>query len=292
MSLSNKINEYHLHKEIPSKRQFEMFDLREYMIKNISKSSRPHSHSFYQIIWFYNDQGKHFIDFKAYPIASDKLFFIAKNQVHYFEHREDYNGIVLHFNESFLIQKEKDIEVFINYNLFNNEDSPFFQISRSIKLEFVRYMDQLKSEINNVSDFGHQAILSNTLKSFLIRIEREKRKISGSGIMSNEDSMLFLQFRKLVEAKYKENISISAYAKELNLSTKTLNSLVKSKTGKTTSQVLKQRVILEAKRQLCHSKSLVNEIGYDLGFQDPSYFVKFFKKHVKSTPSEFRNSIA
>ncbi len=285
------INEYHLHQKAPTKRQFEIFDLKEYLKTNSEHSSKPHSHSYYQLIWFQSNQGNHFVDFNSYSIQKDRLFFIAKSQIHYFEKRKDYQGVLLHFNESFLLQNEKDIEFFINYNLFNNLETPYFEIPPALIPELNTYVNQIKNEIHNVQSFGHQAILTNILKSFLITIEREKRKNSPASI-SSETSFSLSKFRKLLEINYRNNWSVTKYATELNVSVKTLNNLIKSKTGKTTSTMINDRIILEAKRKLFHSNSFVNEIGYDLGFQDPSYFVKFFKKQVKLTPSEFRKSIS
>ena len=89
MKSSSNINEYHLHREAPTKRQFEIFDLSEYLNANLKHSSIPHSHSFYQLIWFQNDKGKHFVDFKSFEIRKDRLFFIAKNQIHFFEKTKD-----------------------------------------------------------------------------------------------------------------------------------------------------------------------------------------------------------
>lgn len=291
MKPSIDINEYHLHQKSPTKRQFELFDLKEYLKTNKEHSSIPHSHSFYQLIWFRSNEGKHFVDFKSYNIKKDRLFFIAKNQIHYFEKRKDYEGVLLHFNESFILQNERDNEFFINYNLFNNLETPYFQMPLDLIPELNIYVSQIKNEINNVHSFGHQFILTNILKSFLITIEREKRKELKED-SSFESSLSFLKFRKILEISYRKNWSVSKYAQELNISTKTLNNLIKSKTGKTTSNMISDRIILEAKRKLSHSNSFVNEIGYDLGFQDPSYFVKFFKKHINLTPSEFRKSIS
>lgn len=62
--------------------------------------------------------------------------------------------------------------------------------------------------------------------------------------------------------------------------------------GKTTSQVIADRILLEAKRKLIHTNARINQIGYDLGFQDPYYFIKYFKKHLKISPSEFRKTIS
>lgn len=291
MKSSIDINEYHLHQKAPTKRQFELFDLEEYLNTNKEHSSKSHSHSFYQLIWFHSNKGKHFVDFKSYSIKKDRLFFIAKNQIHYFEKRKDYDGILLHFNESFILQNERDIEFFISYNLFNNLEAPYFQIPLGLIPELNVYLNQIKHEINNIHSFGHQPILTNILKSFLITIEREKRKELQED-SSVESSLSFLKFRKLLELSYRKNWPVSKYAQELNVSSKTLNNIIKSKTGKTTSNIINNRIILEAKRQLFHSNSFVNEIGYDLGFQDPSYFVKFFKKHINLTPSDFRKSIS
>ena len=292
MKPSYNINEYHLHHEAPTKRQFDIFDLSEYLDINLEHSSKPHSHSFYQLIWFKSKKGKHFVDFKSFDIKKDRLFFIAKDQVHYFEKRKDYQGLLLHFNESFLLQSERDIDFFINYNLFNHLDTPYFQVPKYLLSEMNVFIQQIRNEIENTDLFGHKSILTNTLKSLLVSIEREKRKVLLEDKPSYAMSMKLLKFRKLLEANYAKNWSVTMYAEELNISTKTLSNLMKSKLGKTTSAIITNRIILEAKRQLCHSNSFVNEIGYGLGFQDPSYFVKYFKKHVKLTPSDFRDSVS
>lgn len=291
MKSSSDINEYHLHQNEPTKRQFDFFDLELYLGGNLGHSSMPHSHSFYQLIWFHSNEGKHFVDFESFDIKRDRLFFIAKNQVHYFEKRKDCKGVLLHFNESFIHQNERDIDFFIEYNLFNNLEVPYFQIPPALISTFENYVNQIKTEIGNTDSFGHQSILTHTLKSLLISIEREKRKDLPK-VETYASPLPFLEFRKLLEEGYRKNWSVSKYAQDLNISTKTLNNLIKSKTGKTTSTLINDRIILEAKRLLCHSDSFVNQIGYDLGFEDASYFVKFFKKHVNLTPSDFRNSIS
>lgn len=291
MKTTTDINEYHLHQKSPSKRQFELFNLKEYLLKNKKHSARPHSHSFYQLIWFHSDAGEHFVDFKSYDIKKNRLFFIAKNQVHYFEDRDDYQGVLLHFNESFLLQNERDIEIFIHYNLFNNLSAPYYEVPEHLIGDLTTYLHQIKEELKNVYAFGHQSILTNILKSFLITIERENRK-SVPRESSQGNTLSILNFRKILELGFRKNWPVSRYASELNVSTKTLNNLIKSATGSTASKMINNRIILEAKRQLFHSNAFVNEIGFDLGFQDPSYFVKYFKKHVDLTPTEFRKSFS
>src|SRR5690606_4552550 len=102
-NVEDTINEYHLNRHEPDKAQFAIHNLNDYVKEHHRNTTTPHIHSFYQIIWFRQGQGKHFVDFKEYNVADNTVFFIAKNQVHYFDSNTDYKGILLHFNEAFLI---------------------------------------------------------------------------------------------------------------------------------------------------------------------------------------------
>ncbi|MBG6131146.1 AraC-like DNA-binding protein [Aquimarina sp. EL_43] len=287
-----EIEKYHFLKDEPQKRQFDIYDLAEYQKTNSQHSSKPHTHSFYQIIWFKSNKGKHFIDFEEYDIKKNRIFFIAKNQVHFFEKRQDYSGLLFHFNESFILNNETDINFFLTYSIFNNHQEPFYQVPNEQEHQILSYFQQIENETKNNGEFGNQMILSNVLKAFLLRIEREKRK-NGKTIKTDlSRNFTYLKFRDLLEHNFYQNWSVSNYADQLSISTKTLNSIIKSEMGKTTSQVIADRILLEAKRKLIHTNARINQIGYDLGFQDPYYFIKYFKKHLKISPSEFRKTIS
>jgi len=153
------------------------------------------------------------------------------------------------------------------------------------------YFDQIKLELNCENEFGNSSILSNLLKSLLLVVEREIRKES-SNTKENTPALTHLKFRNLLESNFKKGWSVAEYANELSISTKTLNSIIKKETGITVSHMIQDRILLEAKRQLTHTSLLINEIGYDLGFQDPYYFIKYFKKHLKCSAKEFRKSVS
>jgi AraC-like DNA-binding protein len=284
------IETYHFLKNHPKKRQFDIYDLAVYQKLNSKHSAKPHSRSFYQIIWFKNKKGTHFIDFESYNIKADSIFFIAKNQVHYFEKREDYHGYLIHFNESFLLSNETDINFFLTYSIFNNTQEPYFQIPEKLKQKIANYFLQIEDEVGNTNEFANSSILSNMLKTMLLVIEREKRKTTIPNSKPDNDN--YLKFRDLLENNFKKKWSVADFANELSISAKTLNSIVKSEIGTTVSQTISNRIILEAKRKLTHSNLLINQIGYDLGFNDPYYFTKFFKKQVGCSPAEFRNTIS
>lgn len=287
-----QIEKYHLLKNEPKKRQFDLFNLAEYKETSCIHISKPHSHSFYQIIWFKNNIGKHYIDFKSYDIKENRLFFLAKNQVHYYENRPDYKGYSIHFNESFILSNKTDINFFLTYHIFNTNEEPYFQIPERLINQIEGFFTQMEDELNNTEEFGHEGILSNLLKSLLLVVEREERKNTKSSNLLSSHKTTYLSFRDHLENNFYKNWTVSNYADELAISTKTLNNIIKKQTGKTVSQTIVDRIILEAKRKLSHTNTYVNEIAYDLGFQDPYYFIKYFKKHVGYPPTEFRKTIS
>ncbi len=289
--MKNKgLEKYDLLKNEPTKRQFSIDNLSDYWIINSKHSGVPHSHSFYQIIWFKSDEGAHYIDFEGYEIKKNRIFFVAKNQVHYFVQRKDYKGYLLHFNESFLLNNETDVNFFLTYCIFNNQANPYFQIPKALESTLSKFLDLMVVEIENNSKFGNSLILSNLLKSMLLIIEREMKKNQSNSPLINNSN--YHKFIDLLEKNYANNWSVSDYANALSISTKTLNSLVKATNGTKVSKTISARIILEAKRKLTHSKLYINQIANDLGFNDPYYFSKYFLKHVNCSPAEFRKSIS
>lgn len=287
-----EIKQYHLDKEQTQSLEFGLQDFQGLKNANLCLNQEPHNHSFYQIIFFKETQAKHFIDFNEYKIQPDSLIFIAKNQVHFFEQGVDYDGFLVHFNESFLIASDKDINFFLTYHLFNNKAKPYFNIPDKLKPQINLYFQQIQTELDNIDTFGTPAILSNLLKSLLLIIEREIRKEYQEDTSAALPNPIFLSFRDSVEKNFKNGWTVAEYANDLSISTKTLNSIVKKEAGQTASHFITGRVILESKRRLTHTNIQINQIAYDMGFSDPYYFMKFFKKQVGSTPKEFRKSVS
>lgn len=110
-------------------------------------------------------------------------------------------------------------------------------------------------------------------------------------IASNQCSVLFLKFKSLVDQQFKQNLTIAEYASQLHVSPNHLNKRVKSETGKTTSELIKEVTILEAKVLLLQTKMTVKQISSELGFNDDSYFSRLFKNETNYTPSNYRKMI-
>ena len=289
-----KIEQYHLHKDQPEKLQFEIYSLSDYLTKNIGHTEKPHIHSFYQIIWFTKGNGKHFVDFNEFEASTNKMFFISKNQIHYFDNYSSYECVIIHFNESFLMDNESDIDIFLKYNIFNDfESEPVFTIPTVAIENFSLLVSNLKNEIENPNNFAHKDFLKHFLKLFLISIQRlGKRNNCKNPSINNQHNITLLKFKKSLELNFKSIHSVKEYANILNISSKTLTNHTRETALKTPLALINDRIILEAKRLLSHSNFNINEIGFQLGFEDPSYFVKFFKKQTKKSPSDFRKAIS
>ena len=95
-------------------------------------------------------------------------------------------------------------------------------------------------------------------------------------------------FKDLLETNFKNQKQVNFYAKELIITEKRLNQATSKVFGKTPKEIIDDRIILEAKRVLAHTTESIKEIGYVLGFDEPTNFIKYFKKHSLVTPVEFR----
>ena len=294
---SNIINEYHLNQHEPQKPQFAIYDLDAYLQKNHVNTTKPHIHSYYQIIWFQSGKGKHFVDFAAYDVFSDAIFFIAKNQVHYFDHGTNYKGVMLHFNEAFLRKDDDVADNFLASNLFNNPyQQPSCCVGSSINRLLHEYIQQIKDELQNEETFGKEDLLRAYLKAFLIQVQRGKARFEKANpdtpLLFDDKRVQLTRFTTLVDQHFNKGLSVAEYADMMHLSVRTLSNLTNQLLNKTPSLMIQERIILEAKRLLLYSNLNINQIGYRLGFDDPSYFVKYFKKHTKIAPSEFRKSVS
>lgn len=294
---ANIINEYHLNRHQPDKAQFAIHDLKTYVNKHQGDTTKPHIHSFYQVIWFKEGKGRHFVDFKSFKVDDNSIFFIAKNQVHYFDDNLNYEGILIHFNKAFLV-KDNETDFCLKCSMFSNpyDREPCCRIGNEINIILDQYISLIKLELEKEEDFGREELLRIYLKSFLIQVQRNKgateKKERIIGSLCDEKRMQLIKFVNLIDDNYNKGLTVTEYSQLLSVSTRTLSDLTHHLLNKTPSQMIQERIILEAQRLLLYSNLNINQIGFRLGFDDASYFMKYFKKHTKTSPSEFRKSIS
>ncbi len=287
MEKKDKIVQYHLHKAYPEKLQFELYDLNSYRKKSGEPAASPHSHSYYQIIWFFEEGGTHTVDFKIFDIKQHTLLFIAKDQVHAFDDNLAVNGWLIHFNEGFFMHS--DIDIFLKYNIFNSTQNPCYSIDIKTVKVGTSYISLIREELSRRERFGYEEVVRFLLKSFLINLERIHQDGDAKTFeVNNAYELQFYKFKELVEENYQNNCTVNAYAGALNVSSKTLTTITKTVVGKTPGTIISERIILESKRLLRYTTLQIGEIAFRLGFEDTSYFIKFFKRYLGDSPNKFR----
>ena len=287
--VNSKIAQYHLHKAHPEKLQFELYSLKEYRNKNVTKAAHPHSHSYYQIIWFFNEGGTHTIDFKSYDIRANTLLFVTKDQIHAFDENLSVEGWLVHFNESFFTPT--DVDTLLKYNIFSSLQNPCYAIDRDMVGIAGSYIQLIQKELQERHRFGYGDVIRFLLKSLLINLERIQQPHRSEGNSQSYYEIQFYKFKALIEVHYAEGLSIQEYGNLLHISSKTLTTITKAIVQKPPSQLISERIILEAKRLLKFTSLQISEIAFRLGFEDASYFVKYFKRHIGSVPKNYRNTI-
>lgn len=235
-----------------------------------------HLHGFYEIIWFQKGSGTHYVDFNQYAIAPGTIFFISPGQIHSFDTKHDQEGYVLKICAELF-------DDFVSLSCVTVQDKD----SAALEMLIGAMQEELKKE----DSLGHREALHALVKLFVIMVRRSYAGMNPSAPNPHKVSYkAFLNFRKLIEENYCRLHTVKDYASLLNVSSKTLTLYVNECSKYSPLELINNRIILEAKRLLRYSVLSVKEIAFRLGFEDPSYFAKFFKRLVKQSPADYRES--
>lgn len=271
-------------------REMHLERMPEYLSRNIQELTKPHVHAFYEIIWFKEGGGIHTVDFKDYKIQPNSIFFIAPGQVHCFDKAPNNKGAILKFCNDFMSMEDNKEDVFVKYNMFNGSaNTPYCILDEEVTPKIESIIKEMEQEEKKNDKFGHIDMLRSLTKQLFIYIHRYSTKKDEMVLEEKRPShRLFVRFRRMLEENYKSKHLVAEYAAELNVSTKTLSNSVTECTGIPPLTFINDRILLEAKRLLLYSNMMTKEVAFNLGFDDPSYFSKFFKRHTGYLPSEYK----
>ena len=289
--MKEEIKTYAIGKSVTSGLELELQYMPSFFSNRGKNPMQPHAHKFYQIIWFKRGHGMHYVDFTAYPVSDNTLFFIAPNQIHTFDGAKDYEGVIIQFNANFLADEQSSESIFLKYNVFNAYDAlPYYKVSNDEAKRLDAIVRDMQRELSLVGAFAHSDYMQSLVHLFLIRMQRSgERKDHSPLYVTSNAHCTFVRFRQLIEQYFRMKHTVSEYADMLNVSTRSLTNYVGQCSCQSPLQMINERIVLEAKRMLQHSPMSIKEIAHTLGFNDPSYFVKLFKRLAGEMPSTFRN---
>ncbi len=249
----------------------------------------PHKHNFYILLFITQGTGTHTIDFKTYEVLPGAAFFLSPGQVHAWELSPETTGFILFFDNAFYTQHQatKNIRRFPFFNSYLNP--PYLHVVNEQFHFITDVLASIERELGNKL-WERETLIRNYLDILLIHLTRLYHQhfpqLQPSGTYS-----VWQKLEDLMEDTYKQHQPITFYADQLHTSVKQLNDFCKNTTGKTISEIIQDRVILEAHRLLIHSSLTITQIAAELGYFDNSYFARFFKKQTGQTPEHFRSQV-
>lgn len=272
--------------------EFELIGIEQLYNDNSDKLTTLHRIGFYHILWFQKGNPTHLVDFNPVKIKPNTILFLNKDTVQRFDKKGGFDGKAILFTDSFFCKTETDTKYLRSSILFNNLFSVAqIQISETASL-FADLFKLMDEELKNQSDSSQPYILKNLLHNFLLLSERERQKQDVTEIKKGTDFDYVMLFKDVLETNYRKLKQVSTYAKMISVTEKRLNQATQKTLDKSPKQMIDERVMLEAKRLLAHTNESIKEIGFDLGFDEPTNFIKYFRKHNSSTPVEFRKQFA
>jgi AraC family transcriptional regulator, transcriptional activator of pobA len=243
-----------------------------------------HRHDFFYILAVEKGSGKHEIDFTPYEIRDHSLFFMRPGQVHQLTLKARSTGYLVAFNlEFYRAHHEPSNQLLRNASSANHyklDSKRFGKILSSLTNIFHEYSNKQE---------GYQRVIQANLEILFTELVRQNSK-SLPNTASPYTQARLEEFLKLLEVHVATHKRVSEYADMLNLSTYQLNAITKTTRGKTCSELIDEYIMLESKRYLLATSDQVSQIAHHLGYEDASYFIRFFKKHAGHSPEAFRNN--
>lgn len=274
-------------------------DVQDFRMKHEMK---PFQHKFFALSIYVEGDGVLNSGFWKSELKNPAIFFKTPYQVMSWQFSpgivKDYYII---FTEKFILQHKELSSLIYDFPFFQMEKAIPFEINEIEKVKFLKIYNTIYEEFHS----GHQdkyELIATYLKTLLIHIRRSYEKLikTDENLLEEtlkRDNFLVGQFfnelnenTNLIEENINNN-SVSFYANKLNVHPNYLSSTIKRKTGKSAQEHILDHIVKLAKTLLIQTDYKIKEIAYRLSFNEPSHFVNFFKKHTRTTPSEYRKLV-
>lgn len=257
----------------------------------VENNDLPHLHDFYSIFWIESGEAIHATDFVEYSLTANTILFVPPGLKHRMHIDRSVTGLYMLFNEDFIQYNRQNHVPLKDYRLFNNpEFKSLITVAEESAQKLRDIAGMIDREYSSPDNYSSDIVL-NLLHLFLLesrRIFDWQNQVPKESQEETPDTTI-IRFKQLIEENFASEKNVSPYAEMLNINPSCLNELTKRLTGITAGELIRNRVIDETKKLLYSSNLSGKEIAYQLGFEDPAYFSRFFKKYTGTTLKEFRD---
>lgn len=252
-----------------------------YLEKHYQALHHAHRHSFYHLVLFTKGSGTHTIDFVKFDVQPFQIYFMAPGQVHSWDFNGPADGYIIHFSADYFRPFLLNPSYLEQFSFFSGISGQCVcQLPEIIHPEIVRIFEALLKD-------PYKDMVRLRLLELFTTVEKSTVHNDQQHLPSHT-SKLLKSFQQLINQYYRTMRLPKAYAELLYITPNHLNALCRELLGKTAGDVIRERVLLEAKRLLTSAGMSVLEIAYELNFKDNSYFTRFFRNYEGMTPEEFR----
>ncbi|MCU0416341.1 MAG: AraC family transcriptional regulator [Cytophagaceae bacterium] len=257
-------------------------------LKTLTKVHFPHRHDFYHLVFFTHGGGGHSIDFEQFKIQPFHVYFMVPGQVHDWSFEGEMDGYVINFSTVFFQSFLLNTHYLDQFSFFRgNVSTCTLNIPEAQQQRAIEILEKAVQEEEQAGKF-RQDILRVLLLEFFLLMSKVNGDMETSAVQENHSYTLVRNFERLIEEHYLHQRLPKYYAEQLCISPSHLNAICQDILGTSAGELIRNRIVLEAKRMLVNLDLTVGEIAYGLNFTDNSYFGKFFKNQTGMTPEVFR----
>jgi AraC-like DNA-binding protein len=249
----------------------------------------PQRFNYFTVFWIQEGRGTFWADLGDYEFEASSLLFLVPYQCFRFQPDGPLRGVCIQFHANFFCIETYHEQVGCNGVLFNDlYGAPLVVLPAADESELAGLVDALRRELSE-QGLAHPEVLLAYLKIFLIKATRLKlEQQAGTGSTAARLPAVLDELRRLVETHFRAEHSPTWYADRLHLTSKALAKLTKKHLRKTLTELIRERVLRQAKWDLLHTLKPVKQIAAELGFQDELYFSRLFKQSAGCAPTFFR----
>jgi AraC-like DNA-binding protein len=253
----------------------------------VSLPNDPHVHEFEELLIGSEGQIEHFIDFKSVRFKAPFISFIAMGKVHRLKPMtldNKCNIWVICFSSDFIPESTYQL-----YSYYHEHANIEFKDERGFA-RIVMLTEMINEEMQKQNP--KLAVARDILRTIFTMIEAEQeRNDSQEGYFPKVQNTTFKNFLKILEENFRRPEGVGFYSEKLFMSTRNLNLICRNILNKSVSEIIETRKLIEAKNLLTYTDKTVSEIGFELGYNEKTYFTSVFKKVTGTTPTGFRDEM-